>query len=54
MPFEVNLPSRLDVCTLRCARMEVDANQDRSMDLIIRDATAPFEVKFLYRRAIAQ
>ena len=48
MPFEINLPSRLDVCTLRCAGMETDAYQDRSMDVIIRDAPVPFEVKLPY------
>ena len=48
MAFEISLPSRLDVCTLRCAGMETDAYHERYMDVIIKDSPVPFTVELPY------
>jgi hypothetical protein len=48
MPFEINLPARLDACLLRTAGMEVDAYQHQSWQVLYRKASLPLELRLPY------
>ncbi|HTI52349.1 MAG TPA: hypothetical protein VL475_15405, partial [Planctomycetaceae bacterium] len=48
MAFEINLPARLVVWTLRCAGMDTAVYHQRSMDVDTKKAPIPFEVFLPY------